>query len=128
MRFVLAVSGASGALYGRRLLECLARAADAVHFTVSEAGAKVFAHELGVPLDLEDGPSVVRAYLGENPKNVLYHHIRDLEVPISSGSHRHDGMVICPCSTGSIGRIASGASSNLLERAAEVCLKERRKL
>jgi 4-hydroxy-3-polyprenylbenzoate decarboxylase len=127
-RFVLAVSGASGAVYGRRLLECLARTGDTVHFTVSEAGAAVFAHELGAPLDLQDGPAVLRAYLGETPPNVLYHNIREFEVPVASGSYRHDGMVVCPCSAGAMGRIASGASSNLLERAAEVCLKERRKL
>ena len=95
---------------------------------MSEAGAAVFAHELGAPLDLHDGPGVIRAYLGETPSNVIYHHIREFEVPVASGSYRHDGMVVCPCSTGSMGRIASGASSNLLERAAEVCLKERRKL
>lgn len=127
-RYVLAVSGASGAVYGRRLLECLARTGATVHFTVSEAGAAVFAHELGAPLDLQDGHSVVRAYLGETPHNVVYHNVREFEVPIASGSYRHDGMVVAPCSMGALARIASGASSNLLERAAEVCLKERRKL
>jgi 4-hydroxy-3-polyprenylbenzoate decarboxylase len=95
---------------------------------VSEAGAKVVAHELGIPLDLGDGTAVVRALLGEAPRNVRYHFARDLEVPVASGSYRHDGMVICPCSTGTLGRIATGASSNLVERAAEVCLKERRRL
>lgn len=127
-RFVVAVTGASGAVYGRRLLDVLAGGGHLVHFTVSEAGATVFSHELGIPLDLHDGPGVVRAFLGDAPPNVVYHHVRDFEVPIASGSCVHDGMVICPCSSGSLGRIASGAASNLIERAAEVCLKERRRL
>jgi 4-hydroxy-3-polyprenylbenzoate decarboxylase len=127
-RFVVAVTGASGAAYGRRLLECLARSGFRVHLTVSEAGAKVFAHELQVPLDLADGPAVVRTLLGEEPANVVYHPYKDLETPIASGSYRTEGMAIVPCSGGTLGRIAGGCSSNLIERAAEVCLKERRKL
>ena len=127
-RFVLAVTGASGVTYGRRLLECLAGTGATVHFVVSDAGAKVINHELAIPLDLSDGLGVVRTLLGEVPPNVKYHHYKDLEVSIASGSYRHDGMAVCPCSGGTIGRIAAGSSSNLIERAADVCLKERRRL
>jgi 4-hydroxy-3-polyprenylbenzoate decarboxylase len=127
-RFVVALTGASGTVYGRRLLECLARTGAAVHLVVSDAAAKVAAHELALPLDLADGPGVVRALLGEEPPGVSCHHYKDLEVSIASGSYRHDGMAVCPCSGGTLARIASGASSNLIERAADVCLKERRKL
>jgi 4-hydroxy-3-polyprenylbenzoate decarboxylase len=95
---------------------------------VSEAGAKVFTHETGIPMDPADGPGVVRALLGEEPANVAVHPYKDLEQPIASGSFRHDGMAVVPCSGGTLGRIAGGASSNLIERAAEVCLKERRRL
>ena len=127
-RFVLAITGGSGVSYGRRLLECLARTGATVHLVLSEAGRTVINHELQIPLDLNDGPGVVRSLLGEEAPNVQVHHYKDLEVSIASGSYRTDGMAIVPCSGGTLGRISCGASSNLIERAAEVCLKERRKL
>jgi 4-hydroxy-3-polyprenylbenzoate decarboxylase len=127
-RFVVALTGASGAAYGRRLLECLARSGHAVHLLVSPAAAMVARQELGIELDLADGAGVIRALLGEEPPEVRYHAVGDLEAPVASGSFRHDGMAVCPCSAGSLGRIAGGISSNLIERAADVCLKERRRL
>ncbi len=82
---------------------------------MSDAAAKIAVHELG--------PEP-----GEERSNVIRHAPGDLEVPIASGSYRHDGMAVCPCSMGTLGRIAGGISSNLIERAADVCLKERRRL
>jgi 4-hydroxy-3-polyprenylbenzoate decarboxylase len=127
-RFVVALTGASGVVYGRRLLECLAGTGARIHLIVSDAASKVHAHEMGAPLDLADGASVIRTLLGREPANVEAHHYKDLETPVASGSYRHDGMAIVPCSGGTLGRIACGASSNLIERAAEVCFKERRRL
>ena len=127
-RYIVGISGASGALYGRRLLEVLAGTGSEIRLVVTEAAAKVIEHELALPIDLADGPSVIRTLLGHEPSNVLYHHNREIEAPISSGSFQTKGMVICPCSGGTMGRIASGSSSSLIERAADVCLKERRPL
>jgi len=93
-RFVLAVTGGSGVAYGRRLLECLVHSGATVHLVVSEAGQKVIAHELQIPLDLNDGPGVIRGLLGEEPPNVVYHHYKDLEVAIASGSYKTEGMAI----------------------------------
>lgn len=126
--FVVAITGASGSIYGRRLLEVLGRAEHTVHFTVSHAAAKVIEHELNLTLDLNRGDDVIQALMGSRPKNVQYHHVMNLEVPIASGSYKTDGMIIVPCSTGTLGRISSGSSSNLIERAADVTLKERRRL
>ena len=127
-RYTVAITGGSGAAYGRRLLEVLASTGATVHLVMSEAGAKVFHHEMGIELNLSDGDSVIRSLLGETLPNVEYHHYKNLEVSIASGSYKTEGMVICPCSMGTIGRVAGGISSNLVERAADVCLKERRQL
>lgn len=128
-RFVVALTGASGAAYGRRLLDVLARTGALVHLIVSEAASKVHEHETGIPLDLSNAEAATRGLLGACAfPNVRYHPVRDLEQPIASGSYRHDGMAVVPCSTGTLGRIANGVSSNLIDRAADVCLKERRKL
>ena len=127
-RFVLAITGASGFAYGRRTLEVLAGTGAEVHVTVSGPAAKVAAHEQGLRFDPDDGPETMRSLLGEELPNVVFHRAGEIEAPISSGSFRHDGMAVVPCSMGTLGRIAHGVSSSLAERAADVCLKERRKL
>jgi len=127
-RYVLAITGASGSAYGRRMLEVLAETGAEIHLTVSRPASMVAAHELGIQFDPEDGPATLRALLGSEPENVVVHRTRDLDAPVASGSFRHDGMAVVPCSMGTLGRIAHGLSSSLAERAADVCLKERRKL
>ena len=126
-RIVVAVSGGSGAIYARRLLTVLVRGGHAVHLTVSDAARKVIAQELELNLNLRDGDDVVRALVGA-PAGVTYHHYQDVAAPIASGSFKTDGMVVVPCSMGTVGRIASGVSTGLIDRAADVCLKERRRL
>src|SRR6266849_4838248 len=128
---VLAVTGASGAPYGVRLLEVLLRAGRTVHLTISPAAVEVIERELdrSVHLDHFD----LNDLLGDTPalayrEQVLYHHYRDFQAGIASGSFLTGGMVICPCSMGTIGAVAHGLSQNLIHRAADVHLKEKRKL
>ena len=126
--YVLAITGASGAVYAVRLLECLLRAGQQVHLTMSPSGAAVFQQELNLTLDLQHfDPQLLvadRALHG----NIRYHYYQNFLAPIASGSFLTAGMVICPCSGSTMSGIAHGASTNLIQRAADVHLKERRKL
>lgn len=128
--FVLAVTGASGAAYALRLLEVLLAAGSHVHLVVSAAAQIVLKQELDLSVDLENfAPAMLRLKEAPGLKDQLhYYHYRDLMAPVASGSFLTDGMVVCPCSTGTLGSIVHGTSSNLIHRAAEVHLKERRKL
>src|SRR5262245_59251659 len=128
---VLAFTGASGTPYGIRLLEVLLRAGRAVHLTLSPAGVEVLAHELDrhVRLDHFALPDLLGNVASQaKPGQVHYHDYRDFRAGIASGSFLTAGMVICPCSMGTIGAIANGMSQNLIHREADVHLKERRKL
>jgi len=127
---VLAMTGASGVPYGIRLLETLLGAGRTVHLTISPAGAEVILQETDRPVRLDRFQ--LSDLLGEmtNAKadQVHYHDYRDFRAGIASGSFLTAGMVICPCSMGTIGAIAHGLSQNLIHRAADVHLKERRRL
>lgn len=123
---VLAMTGASGAAYGQRLIQVLLGVGAEVHLVISPAAALVIETELGIPIDLArfDPRCLVDAWM---ERLRIWDH-RDLAAGIASGSFRTQGMVICPCSQGTLGAIAAGMSTNLIHRAAEVHLKERRKL
>ncbi len=150
-RLVVGMTGASGAAYGVRLLEVLLATGRSVDLSISPSGAEVIAHELGLAIDLDDfrseqlvpgvGRDRVRApfdrYVSLVPRGVpaeekrgtlTYHHYQDLRSKMASGSAPSAGMVICPCSQGTTSAIAAGSSGNLIQRAADVHLKERRKL
>jgi 4-hydroxy-3-polyprenylbenzoate decarboxylase len=134
---VVAMTGASGTPYGIRLLEVLIHAGRVVHLVISPAGAQVIQQELDRTIDLEH--FLLSDLLGHSPLTpdpspakgrgeVLYHDHRDFMAGIASGSFLTAGMVICPCSSGTVAAIAHGLSQNLIHRAADVHLKERRKL
>jgi 4-hydroxy-3-polyprenylbenzoate decarboxylase len=128
---VLAMTGASGAPYGVRLLEVLLRAGRTVHLTLSPAAVEVVEQELDrhVGLDrFELADLLGEASSVAAPGQARYHHYRDFRAGIASGSFLTGGMVVCPCSMGTVAAIAHGLSQNLIHRAADVHLKERRRL
>ncbi|HLJ97092.1 MAG TPA: flavin prenyltransferase UbiX [Gemmataceae bacterium] len=128
---VLAMTGASGAPYGVRLLEVLLQAGRTVHLTLSPAAAEVLEQELDRKVLLDQ--FALADLLGEASHLVTqglvrYHHYRDFRAGIASGSFLTAGMVVCPCSMGTVAAIAHGLSQNLIHRAADVHLKEHRRL
>lgn len=156
-KIVLAVTGASGAAYALRLLDVLLAAGCDLAVSISPAGQAVLKQELDLDVDLQSVAlgdllpatvdayesdarwSTLRAVLGDGPLAVhqagadvedrfTYHHHQNLFAPIASGSSLTVGMVVCPCSGGTLSGIAHGTSANLIQRAADVHLKERRKL
>ncbi len=134
------MSGGSGAIYGIRLLERLLAAGIQIHLCMSGAAEQVLRDELDVALDefdehafLNEVRDVLDGY-GFRPQDALLrgrlvrHDIGDWSAGIASGSFPTDGMVVCPCSMNTVAAIAHGISTNLIQRAADVHLKERRPL
>lgn len=113
---IVAITGASGALYARRLLLAIPKDRFDIHLVASDAGKLVYELEIGRPL-AEDIPQGVVPWDGS-----------DFTAPFASGSFPRAGMVVVPCTMGTLGAITSGLSQNLIHRAADVCLKERRPL
>ncbi len=152
------MTGASGAVYSIRLIEVLLATGHDVHLSISPSAVQVLEQEMGLKVNLKkfrasdlsletidaDEDSKIRmlqvnAGIGTADSNVLsvdagrvgelvYHHYQDFNSPIASGSFVTGGMVVCPCSGTTLSAIAHGAASNLIQRAAEVHLKERRRL
>src|SRR6266705_2962185 len=127
MRVFLGITGASGAPYARRLLQSLAAADCEVGVSVSGAAIEVLATELYGDARLSRDETLARFTEGTGG-NVTVFEPNDWKAPYASGSAKVDAYVICPCSMGTLGTIASGAMSNLIHRAASVALKEERKL
>jgi flavin prenyltransferase len=127
MRVFLGITGASGALYATRLLESLAAAGCEIGVCASRAGIEVLATELYGNARLSPDEATARLLEHAGDAATLYDE-RDWHAPYASGSAKVDAYVICPCSMGTLGTIASGAMSNLIHRAASVALKEGRRL
>jgi len=126
---VVGITGASGAPYAARLLEVLLVADREIHLAISPSGQAVIEQELGRRIDLD--AFRLETLLGAAPPTagrLHYHHYKNLMAPIASGSFLTAAMVICPCSGSTLGALAHSVGENLIHRAAEVHLKERRKL
>lgn len=123
---MVGVSGASGAIYAQRFLMRAAQHFQEIYLILSEQACQVAQTELNV--ELSRSSFSTKSWLGDEFGNICLLDEKNYFTPPASGSFRHDGMVILPCSMGTIGRIANGVSDNLMSRAADVCLKEGRKL
>ena len=121
-RIIIGITGASGAAYARRVIELLAAADVETHLAVSTLGRRLLFDELGLkridPDELTNGRGSLLTVHGDN----------DVGAAIASGSFLHLGMIVVPCSSNTLGKIACGITDNLVQRAAAVTLKERRKL
>ena len=126
--YVVAITGASGAVYAIRLLELLLQSGMEVHLTISSSAQQVLKHECQIELDLAKFDPHALLAEAPNSSRLVYHHYQDFMAPIASGSHLTGGMVICPCSGSTISAVAHGTSNNLIHRAADVHLKEKRPL
>src|SRR5262245_31115782 len=121
-RIIIGITGASGAAYAQRVIELLAAANVEIHLAVSALGRRLLADELGIRrLDAD----LLTAGRGHQ---LTIHSDSDLGAVIASGSFLHDGMIIVPCSSNTLGKVAGGLTDNLVQRAAAVTLKERRRL
>ena len=141
---VVAITGASGAPYAVRLVDTLTEVGRDVHLTISSAGNTVLQHELGVRVHLDNFDVAALGVMGggtcrffDNSKpidfsnrqgTIFYYNSSDFMAPIASGSFLTDGMAVCPCSASTLSAVVTGASNNLIQRAAAVHLKERRPL
>lgn len=127
----LALTGASGMPYGLRLLECLLEADCNVQLLYSQAAQIVARQEMDIELPsrpVDARKSLLARFPAVNPKKLAIFGREEWFAPVASGSNPPDAMVVCPCSMGSLAAIAQGLSDNLIERAADVVLKEGRKL
>jgi 4-hydroxy-3-polyprenylbenzoate decarboxylase len=128
VRVFLGITGASGAPYAARLVEVLTGADVELGISASGAGIEVLATELYDNARLSRDETLERLLEGVRGGNVTIYDPNDWKAPYASGSAKVDAYVICPCSMGTLGTIASGAMSNLIHRAASVALKEERQL
>jgi flavin prenyltransferase len=126
----VAITGASGAQYGLRLIECLMQAGRTVQLMISQAGQVVINME--TDLALPSRPQEIEALLSDRyadaPGQLQVYGRQQWTAPVASGTNAPQAMVICPCTTGTLASVANGICDDLIDRAADVALKERRKL
>jgi 4-hydroxy-3-polyprenylbenzoate decarboxylase len=129
-RLVVAVTGASGAIYALRFVEAALALGHAIELVVSDYGKRLLIEECDLNLKTTSVPTWLEARYGarDRPGELTLHNHHDLGAPLASGSRHWDAMVVIPCSMKTLSGIARGAASNLIERTADVTLKERRPL
>jgi len=125
-RYVIGITGASGSVYGVRLTEILLSMGYSVHLVISNAGWRVLKEELDWTASGRE--EMLSGHFGSLPGKLVYHSFSDIGASIASGSFRVKAMIIIPCSMGTLANIAGGTSANLMTRAADVMIKEERKL
>ncbi len=125
-RFVVGMTGASGAPYALAVIRELLQQEHTVHLIVTEAGWRVLKEEHGWEVIRRE--EELQKHFSDLPGTLIFHPLKDIGASIASGSFFCDGMIVIPCSMGTLSRIAQGTSSNLLERTADVMIKEGRKL
>ena len=124
--WIIGITGASGVAYGIRLCRYLLNSGQDVHLVVTDAGWRVLHDELG--WNVSKRKEMLDQEFHLYPGKLTYYPVQDIGAAIASGSFRTQGMVVSPCSMGTLAAIARGASDNLVERAADVMLKEGRQL
>jgi 4-hydroxy-3-polyprenylbenzoate decarboxylase len=126
LNLTVANTGASGSIFLQQLLLCLERDSrvSVVNFITSNSGLRVMAEELG----LAGRSNVVEQLLGTKSSKIVQQNNDDIGANVASGSYPSDAMIVLPCSMGTLARVANGIAEHLIERAADVCLKERRRL
>ncbi|MFT5286091.1 MAG: 4-hydroxy-3-polyprenylbenzoate decarboxylase [Planctomycetota bacterium] len=130
-RFFVGITGASGHVYAEALIRSLVASGMQVDLCVTSAGAKVLRHELGIvaEADCSLSSTTLLHWLGEDVAQAIRVFAPEaVEAPAASGTSLTGGVILCPCSMGTMARVAAGFSSNLVERAADVALKEGRRL
>ncbi len=124
--FVLAITGASGSIYGLRLLQFLLSVNQPVELLISRAALQVMKEENDIVLGENYGARLSEILQLAPDAPLTIHKLTDYAASVASGSYRTKGMVILPCSLGTLGAVSAGLTENLIHRAAAVCLKERR--
>lgn len=124
--YTVGITGASGVIYGVRVVEELLKTGNIVHLVITDAGWQVLGHEM--KWNIEDRELFLKEHFSMFSSQLHYHDIYDFKAPIASGSYQTDSMIVVPCTMGTLSGISQGASGNLLERAADVILKEGKEL
>ena len=125
---VVGITGASGSIYGLRLVRALTELGQPITLTISHAAGLVIKEELGIDIDVEDSSCLPKLFDQQTCGLVSYYPEHEMTAPIASGSYPTKGMIVVPASTTCFAKIANGVSESLIERAAECMIKEGRKL